>query len=611
MFDVPRVKRATPLQIPPMFTNIAAYKFARMDGLKDLRPRLLDRCRGLGLKGTILLAPEGINLFLAGEPDAVETLLADLRSLPGLADLKPKYSESATQPFSRMLVRLKKEIIAFGVPGVDPATYTSPRLEPRELKHWLDEGKPVILLDTRNDYEIKLGTFRNAIPARINHFRDFPAAVAGLPESMKSAPVVTFCTGGIRCEKATPFLEQAGFKEVYQLEGGILKYFEEVGSDHYEGECFVFDQRVGVDPGLRETSSHVCHACQTPLTDAEQLDPRFVENVSCPYCHRTDEERRRQNQEDLQGRLDAVTSPLPGSQPAENRRPLRIPGAFHGRPLIEALGEIFPHIAPEIWRERIGSGQVLAPSGIAARENQIVRAGEEFIRVTPADVEPDVNARLRVIHLDPALLVLDKPAPLPLHPCGRYHRNTLRHLLSLACHPEHPRPAHRLDANTTGVLVCARTRHFAKLLQPQFARGEVEKVYLARVHGHPPSDEFTLDIPIGTTPGPMGSREVDFQEGQEAISHFRVLRRFPDGTSLLEARPVTGRTNQLRLHLRAAGFPIVGDPIYGDTIGAGEPMTLDISSPPMCLHASRLSFLHPISGARVEFSAESPAWARD
>lgn len=594
-----------------MFTNIAAYKFARMEGLKELRPRLLARCRGLDLKGTILLAPEGINLFLAGRPDSVESLLDELRSLPGLADLKPKYSESATQPFSRMLVRLKKEIIAFGVPGVDPATYTSPRLEARELKRWLDEDKPIILLDTRNDYEIKLGTFRNAIPVRIDHFRDFPAAVANLPESLKSAPVVTFCTGGIRCEKAAPFMEQAGFKEVYQLEGGILKYFEEVGSDHYEGECFVFDQRVGVDPGLRETSSHVCHACQTPLTESEQQDPKFVENVSCPYCHRTDEEKRRQSQEDLQRRLDAVSSPLPGSQPAENRRPLRIPGVFDGHSLIEALAGIFPHIPPETWRERINCGQVLAPSGNPAHADQIVRAGEEFTRLSPAEVEPAVHARLRVIHLDTALLVLDKPAPLPLHPCGRYHRNTLRHLLSLACHPEHPRPAHRLDANTTGVLVCARTRHFARLLQPQFARGEVEKVYLARVHGHPSSDDFIVDSPIGTRPGPMGSREVDGEEGQEATSIFRVLRRFPDGTSLLEARPTTGRTNQLRLHLRDAGFPIVGDPIYGETSDSGEPMTLDISSPPMCLHALRLSFRHPLGGTRVEFTSETPAWARE
>jgi RluA family pseudouridine synthase len=592
-----------------MFTNIAAYKFARMDGLKELRGRLLERCRGLGLKGTILLAPEGINLFIAGEPDAVEVLLADLRLLPGLADLKPKYSESATQPFSRMLVRLKKEIIAFGVPGVDPAAYTSPRLEPRELKRWLDEEKPVILLDTRNDYEIKLGTFRNAIPARISHFRDFPSAVAHLPETMKSIPMVTFCTGGIRCEKAAPYMEQVGFKEVYQLEGGILKYFEEVGSDHYDGECFVFDQRVGVDPALRETSSHVCHACQTPLTEAEQLDPRFVEHVSCPYCHRTDEEKRKQCQGELQARLDAVSSPLPGGRAAENRRPLRIPGACDGFPLIEALGRIFPHIPRETWLERIESGQVLAPGGSPARAEQIVRAGEEFIRLTPADVEPDVNARLRVIHLDSALLVLDKPAPLPLHPCGRYHRNTLRQLLSLACHPEHPRPAHRLDANTTGVLVCARTRHFAKLLQPQFARGEVEKVYLARVLGHPASDNFTLDSPIANIPGPMGSREADEEDGRESTSVFLVLERFADGTSLLEARPITGRTNQLRLHLRDAGFPIVGDPTYGSAGESGEPMTLDLSAPPMCLHALRISFFHPISGAKVEFSADAPAWA--
>ncbi|HWY29436.1 MAG TPA: rhodanese-like domain-containing protein, partial [Candidatus Acidoferrum sp.] len=188
--------------------NIAAYKFVSLPELRSLRSRLLALCRGWGLKGTILLSEEGINLFVAGAGESIESLLAELRSIPGLEDLSPKFSVADHQPFRRMLVRLKKEIIAFGVEGIDPAQRTSPKLGASELKQWLDEGRPVTLLDTRNDYEVKLGTFKNAVPIGIDHFRDFPAAIRKLPPQLKEQPVVMFCTGGIRCEKAGPFMER-------------------------------------------------------------------------------------------------------------------------------------------------------------------------------------------------------------------------------------------------------------------------------------------------------------------------------------------------------------------------------------------------------------------
>ena len=266
--------------------NAAAYKFAELTGLPELRARLKQECNRLGLKGSILLSPEGINLFIAGETPAVEKLLATLRSIPGLEALEAKFSESDEQPFNRMLVKLKNEIIAFGVEGINPARHTSPRLPAKELKRWLDEGRPVTLLDTRNTYEVKLGTFAGAVTLPIRHFRKFPAAVDSLPEELKQVPVVSFCTGGIRCEKAAPYLERAGFTEVYQLEGGILKYFEECGGAHWEGECFVFDKRVGVDPALQETGSQLCFACQEPPTAEETKDPRYVYEISCPYCYR-------------------------------------------------------------------------------------------------------------------------------------------------------------------------------------------------------------------------------------------------------------------------------------------------------------------------------------
>jgi len=268
----------------PPFINISAYKFAPLDRLPELKDQLKALTAAGGLRGTILLSPEGINLFVAGTRAAVDTLLATLRAVPGLAGLAPKESESAEQPFNRMLVKIKKEIIAFGVPGIDPARHPTRKLPAAALKQWLDEGRPVTLLDTRNDYEIRLGTFRGALRPGIENFRDFPAAVRKLPPALKQQPVVMFCTGGIRCEKAGPFMEQAGFKDVLQLDGGILKYFEECGGAHYDGECFVFDKRVGVDPALRETNTVMCFKCQMPLTEAEQRDPRYVPDVNCPHC---------------------------------------------------------------------------------------------------------------------------------------------------------------------------------------------------------------------------------------------------------------------------------------------------------------------------------------
>lgn len=264
--------------------NISAYKFTRLDNLPTRREELRALTREIGLKGTILLSPEGINLFLAGARPQLEAVLKTIRAIPGLEDLPVKESPSEEQPFRRMLVKIKQEIIAFGIEGIDPAANPAPKLAARTLKQWLDEGRPLTLLDTRNDYEVRMGTFTGARPAGIDHFRNFPAAVSRLPAELKEQPVVMFCTGGIRCEKAGPFMEKAGFKNIFQLDGGILKYFEECGGAHYDGECFVFDARVGVDPQLRPTRSVLCFACQMPLKEEEQKDPRYVYEVSCPHC---------------------------------------------------------------------------------------------------------------------------------------------------------------------------------------------------------------------------------------------------------------------------------------------------------------------------------------
>lgn len=264
--------------------NIAGYHFAPVENLAEYKKKLEELCLSLSLKGTILLSLEGINFFVAGRASATHELLVELRKIPGFALLEAKESISGQQPFKRMLIKIKKEIISFGVEGIDPVDYSSPKISPQKLRQWLDEKKPVVLLDTRNDYEVRMGTFEGALPANIHHFRDFPEAVKKLPSEFKEKTIVTFCTGGIRCEKAAPFMEREGFTNIFQLEGGILNYFKECGSAHYEGECFVFDKRVGVDSQLQETKSFLCFKCQMPLKEEDQVHPHYRVDVSCPYC---------------------------------------------------------------------------------------------------------------------------------------------------------------------------------------------------------------------------------------------------------------------------------------------------------------------------------------
>jgi UPF0176 protein len=589
--------------------NIAAYKFLPLSDLKSRRERLQSLCKSRDLKGTILLSTEGINLFVAGAEAQIEALLSELRSWAGLEDLQPKISATEHQPFRRMLVRLKKEIIAFGVDGIDPAQRTSPKLSPQELKRWLDEGRRLTLLDTRNNYEVKLGTFKNALPIGIDHFREFPAAVDNLPAELKERPVVMFCTGGIRCEKAGPFMERVGFKHVFQLDGGILKYFEDCGGAHYDGECFVFDQRTGIDPDLQQTQSTQCFNCRTPLSAADQQHAHYQHGKSCPYCFKTPAEQMAATIAGRHERIKSLIAPLPGSQPRDHFKPINVPADCDGQRLLDALCRVVRHIPAADWQRRCAEGLVLNAEGQPVSADKAVRAGERYLHKLAAVIEPDVNMQIEVLHEDEALIVLNKPAPLPMHAAGRFYHNTLKYVLDELYRPQKPRPSHRLDANTTGVVVVARTSHFAGLIQPQFARGEVEKIYLVRVQGHPPSDAFSCDAPISALPGKLGSRVVDQTDGLLAHTDFKVQRRLADGTALLEARPVTGRTNQIRVHLWHLGLPVCGDPAYLQGEALGDSQTLSIDAPPLCLHAWRVSFKHPLHNQRVTFTAPLPDWA--
>lgn len=593
----------------PQVVNIAAYQFAPLENLTSLRERLRAQCKTWGLRGTILLSPEGINLFIAGGQAEIDLLLAELRSIPGLENLTPKVSPSDEQPFNRMLVRIKKEIIAFGIPGIEPGTRTSPKLAPAELKQWLDEGRPVTLLDTRNEYEVKFGTFKNAVTLGIDHFRHFPNAVAQLPAELKQTPIVMFCTGGIRCEKAGPFMEQAGFEQIFQLDGGILKYFEDVGGDHYDGECFVFDKRVGVEANLAESSSAQCFKCMAPLSAADQEDPRYVPEQSCPHCYVTNEEQMARTIAARHAAIAAATTPLPGSQPYDNYRPINISLVHDGLTLFDVVCQILPHLGVDYWRERFAQGLLLDRTRQPVSTERRVRAGECYVHRMPATVEPDVNAAIRILHEDDAIIVVDKPAPLPLHPSGRFNRNTLQAILNEVYKPYKPRPVHRLDANTTGIVVFATTQRFAGQLRAQFESQSIEKLYLARIQGHPSTDNFECNAPIGAEATDLGGRAIEVA-GQAAHTQFRVRERFADGTALVEAYPITGRTNQIRVHLWHLGWPIVGEQTYLPDGQLGDTQTHRVNAPPLCLHAWRIEFMHPITNERARFISPPPAWER-
>ena len=264
--------------------NIAGYRFVDLDDRDELQHYFRSICEDLGLKGTILLAPEGINFFLAGVESSIEHFVNKLEKDERFIDITLKLSFTDYQPFNRMNVRKKNEIISVGMDEIRPAVLTGDEIEPEAFKAMLDEGHPVHVLDTRNGYELRVGTFEDAIDLDIETFREFPKAIEQLPESMKDEEIVMFCTGGIRCEKASAIMLNAGFTKVKQLKGGILGYFESVGGAHWNGDCFVFDRRVAVDPELNVTGAEVCFACREPLTQDELDSPLYVPAVSCPYC---------------------------------------------------------------------------------------------------------------------------------------------------------------------------------------------------------------------------------------------------------------------------------------------------------------------------------------
>jgi UPF0176 protein len=249
--------------------NVSGYQFVRLDDPQALRATLHAAAAERGLKGTMLLAHEGINLVLAGAQADVEALLAQVRQQPGLQGFEAKRSWSAAQPFRKLLVKVKPEIIRMNHPAIAPQDGRAPAVDARTVKRWLDrgqddDGRPVVTLDTRNAFEVDHGTFEGAIDWRLHKFSDFPAALQAHRADLDGKTVVSFCTGGIRCEKAALVMREAGLEHVWQLEGGILKYFEEAGAAHFRGSCFVFDEREALDADLQPAQA----SCRSGLDPA-------------------------------------------------------------------------------------------------------------------------------------------------------------------------------------------------------------------------------------------------------------------------------------------------------------------------------------------------------
>jgi RluA family pseudouridine synthase len=445
-------------------------------------------------------------------------------------------------------------------------------------------------------------------------------------------------------------MEQAGFEQVYQLDGGILKYFEECGGAHYEGACFVFDDRVALDPALQPTGNLLCYACQAVLTPEEITSEQFQFGQYCPHCFVPPVAQQQQKFAERQTKILQLAAAQPGCTPYDNVRHIHVAGRFAGWTLLDFLVAYQPAIERTQWQAWIDAGRIArrqvprsgsgVNSGSGAKlgsvqsgaqrvvhADLVVREGECFEQHMPDTVEPAINPNIELLYEDASLVVVNKPAPLPTHPSGRFNRNSLLQLIDPAYPNEKLRVAHRLDANTSGVVVLCRKHQSARFVQPQFSEQGVAKRYVARVTGHPEWQTTTCAEPI--------TRDVDRQGGRNvapatvdapvealatedrsvpavdaAETHFRLIARLEDNTSLIEARPLSGRTHQIRIHLWHLGHAVVGDPLYLPNLQRGTVATLPVGAPTMCLHAHQLTLVHPESRQPVTYTAPLPDWGK-
>lgn len=303
------------------FVVAALYKFVRLDDYEALRDPLLAFCNEYAIKGTLLLAAEGINGTISGTRDNIDSVLAYLKSDARFANLEHKESFHEASPFKRMKVKLKKEIVTMGVTDIDPARIVGTYVDPKDWNALIADPD-VTVIDTRNHYEYKLGTFERALDPNTETFGEFPAYVARELDPQKHRKVAMFCTGGIRCEKSTAYLLQQGFEEVYHLKGGILKYLEDVSAEQslWRGECYVFDDRVAVDHSLSRGKHDMCFGCGVPVTEEDKLSPLYELGVSCPACEATLTDAKRAGLRERQRQYDeAAKTGVPRVKGASNR----------------------------------------------------------------------------------------------------------------------------------------------------------------------------------------------------------------------------------------------------------------------------------------------------
>jgi UPF0176 protein len=287
----------------------ALYKFVALDDYQDIRQPLTQLLLDNQIRGTLLLAQEGINGTIAGSRESIDALLAWFKLDDRLADVVYKESFNEQQPFNRTKVKLKKEIVTMGVEGIDPRHVVGTYVKPKDWNELISDPD-VVLVDTRNDYEVDIGTFKNAVNPNTETFREFPQYVEDNLDPTKHKKVAMFCTGGIRCEKSTAYMKEQGFEEVYHLEGGILKYLEEVPEEEsmWEGDCYVFDGRVAVNHQLEKSGYDVCNACRLPITEEDKQSADFEKGVSCPKCidKHTEEQKQRFREREKQVQLSAA-----------------------------------------------------------------------------------------------------------------------------------------------------------------------------------------------------------------------------------------------------------------------------------------------------------------
>lgn len=266
-------------------SNITGYKFIPITNTKSLQKLIIKYSTELNLKGTVLISKKGLNFSIAGETESIKSFTEFLCSDKRFSDIDIKTTYNDYQPFRKMLVRIKKEIISMGVDEIDPFISTGDKISPLELQKKLKNNEDVVLLDTRNEYEVRLGTFEQAIDLNLDSFRDFPKKVDILKNELESKEIVMFCTGGVRCEKASALMLKNGFKNVKQIDGGVINYFKETGGAYWRGDCFVFDDRVALDKNLKETDYVLCFRCREPLNKEEIGSERYKIDEYCPYCY--------------------------------------------------------------------------------------------------------------------------------------------------------------------------------------------------------------------------------------------------------------------------------------------------------------------------------------